>query len=666
MPSEAIPNYFYHNNGNLTFTNQAVTWGLEAPTFSNGSAYGDLDNDGDLDLVVNNINMPSIIYENRTSQSLEERGHLTLKLQGSGQNTKAIGSKVFLFSGDQILYQELNPMRGFESTVDYKLVFGLGTITDLDSIHVIWPGNNITRLYGTTANQVLTLKEEEAEPWIPVKPKSSPTLFAAYQDSTVHFAHRENAYVDFDKDRLLYHMNSTEGPCLCKGDVNNDGQDDFYVGGAHGQPGRLYVQSDQAVFYSDSTQFSTHRQNEDLDCVFFDANGDGYQDLYVTSGGSEFSSISVWLNDHLYFGDGAGNFQPSTQKLPHKGFESTSVVVPFDYDSDGDLDLFVGGRSVPFYYGVPCDSYLLENDGKGSYKVSEAAALAQLGMVTDATASDLNDDGQQELIVVGKWMPVKVFSFVNGSINDISTRWGLEDTQGWYHTVQSADLNGDGRIDLLLGNHGLNTRFHASPSEPVQLMVNDFDNNGTFEQVISMYIDGKPYPFVQLKELAGQLPAAAQRYSSFNDYKYDHTELLFPSEVVQKGSLSKAVNLASGVYFNSGNAFEFKPLPTRAQISPIYAFHVEDFNHDGTMDIFLGGNFSQSKPEVGSYRASYGALLEGDAQGSFQFVPSKKSGLKLSGDIRNFTTIDVGSKKIMVIARNNNDLLLTEINKNYE
>ena len=392
MPSEAVPNYFFHNQGDLTFENKAIDWGLQQPTFSNGSAYGDLDNDGDLDLVVNNINMPSALYENRAKQIHKNHNHLTLQLRGSGQNSKAIGAKVYLYSEHKVLFQELNPMRGFESTVDYKLVFGLGEAESLDSLLIIWPNDNTNRLYNVKANQFLTLDEKDAEDWAPPIPQSRSGLFTRYEDPSTNFRHQENDYVDFQKDRLLYHMNSTEGPCLCTGDVNKDGREDFYVGGAHGYPGGLFIQTDSASFVSDSTQFNSFRQSEDLDCAFFDANGDGNLDLYLASGGSEFGSISVWLNDVLLFGDGKGNFSPSSQKLPDKGFESTSTVVPFDFDSDGDLDLFVGGRSVPFYYGMPCDSYLLENDGQGRYQkvdFESSQLLKQMGMVTDATVTDL-------------------------------------------------------------------------------------------------------------------------------------------------------------------------------------------------------------------------------------------------------------------------------------
>ncbi len=368
----------------------------------------------------------------------------------------------------------------------------------------------------------------------------------------------------------------------------------------------------------------------------------------------------------MYLGDGQGGFVHSGQKLPNKGYESTSVVIPWDYDHDGDLDLFVGGRSVPFYYGVPCDSYLLKNDGSGNFTDQSIEQLKQLGLVTDATLADLDGDGNQELIVVGQWMPIKVFRISSGVMSDVSEQWDLNNSHGWYHTVEAADLNQDGRVDVVVGNHGLNSRFHASTEEPIRLLVNDFDNNGTFEQVVSMYFGGKEYPFVQLKELASQLPSVAQRYSSFNDYKHEEMPVLFPPELLAKGHMSQVFNLASGVYYNEGKRFAFEKLPARAQLSPVYAIVVDDFTGDETADLLLGGNFSQSKPEVGTYQASYGTLLKGIGDGQFRFMPNLETGLRVEGDIRAIEKLHIDSQNILIFGRNNSELYVNEISETYE
>jgi len=656
MPSEPIVNYVFHNNGDLTFTNKGPQWGMHQPTFSNGSAYGDLDNDGDLDLVVNNVNMMSVIYENRSRQLLPERNYLALKLRGLGANTMAVGAKIRLYLDDEIIYQEQNPMRGFESTVDYKLVFGLGTNNKIDSVSIEWPGDMTTTLFNVKVNQLIELKQSDAKLSKPAIEIPTSPLFKQYLNDSLDFTHVENDYVDFNKDRLLFHMNSTEGPCICKGDVNNDGKDDLYIGGASGQTGKLFIQSDNGDFYSPVAHFENDAHSEDLDCAFFDADGDGNQDLYISSGGSEFSSLSVWLNDRLYFGNGNGGFTKTSQRLPFKGFESTSTVVPLDYDGDGDKDLFIGGRSVPFYYGVPADSYLLENDGHGVFKrvVNESTnMLNRLGMVTDATLADMDGDGTDELVVVGRWMPIKIFKISNGIISDISNDWDLDKSNGWYNTVEAEDLNGDGRIDLLVGNHGLNTRFQASINEPIELLVNDFDNNGSFEQIISMYSKDKQYPFVQLKELAMQLPAVAQRYTSFNDYKHDETAAVFPKEMQKKGFVMETFNLATGIYINNGKKLIFEKLPTRAQFSPVYAFKTGDFDNDGKVDIILGGNFNESKPEVGTYNASFGALFKGLGEGLFKFIPNSEAGFRIEGNIRDIEELQIENKKVLVFTRNN-------------
>jgi hypothetical protein len=338
-------------------------------------------------------------------------------------------------------------------------------------------------------------------------------------------------------------------------------------------------------------------------------------------------------------------------------------VVPLDFDGDGDKDLFVGGRSVPFYYGVPANSYLLENNGSGVFTtiVNESTAvLNRLGMVTDATLADIDGNGNEELVVVGRWMPVRIFSISDGLLTEISDDWGLDKTNGWYNTVEADDLNNDGKIDLLVGNHGLNTRFKASSKEPINLLVNDFDNSGTYEQLVSMYYGGKQYPFVQLKELATQLPSISQRYTSFNDYKNDETVAIFPPEMQAQGNVLWAYNLASGSLINQGNKLKFEKLPIQAQLSPVYAIHTGDFNNDGNIDIVLGGNFNQSKPEVGSYNASFGTFFRGIGNGAFKFVPNSQAGFRIHGAVRDIEEVRIGDSNVLLFTRNNTKIYSIE------
>lgn len=321
------------------------------------------------------------------------------------------------------------------------------------------------------------------------------------------------------------------------------------------------------------------------------------------------------------------------------------------------------GDLYHFFYGIPADSYLIENDGKGQFTRIDNAyseVLKWLGMVTDATLADLDGDGRKELVVVGRWMPVKIFKFSNGKIADVSGDWGMNNTNGWYNTIVAEDLNNDGKMDLLVGNHGLNTRFHASQEEPIELLVNDFDNNGTYEQIISMYSDGKKYPFVQLKELAEQIPSVSQRYSSFNDYKRDETDAIFSKEMQKKGHVFKTYNLASGIFFNNGKKLTFENLPMRAQLSPVYAIKTRDFDGDGNKDILIGGNFSESKPEVGTYHASFGSLFQGRGNGQFQFIPNSKAGFKIEGNIRDVEEVKIGNKSVLVFTRNNREIYTIE------
>ena len=666
MPSEPVPNYFYVNNGDLTFTNKASDWDLNLPTFSNGSAYGDLDNDGDLDLVVNNVNMASIIYENRTRQIFPERTYLTIQLLGTLQNTQAIGAKVHLYTNDQVLYAEQNPIHGFQSSVDYNLHFGLNETVIVDSIVVTWPSDKVSILKDVPVNQTIKISEKEALISKSEFDMPTPSIFEEYLNPDLEFRHVENEYNDFEKDRLLFHMNSTEGPCICKGDVNNDSRDDIFIGGGSGQSGRLFIQGENEKFEVHNSYFQPYSESEDLDCVFFDANNDGNMDLYITSGGSEFGSISLWLNDRLYLGDGKGGLEVTKQRLPTRGFESTSKVLPLDYDNDGDLDLFVGGRSVPFFYGIPADSYVLENDGNGNYSGATDKSfgiLKRIGMVTDAALADLDKDGTNELIVVGRWMPVKVFKISEGQISDVSNKWGMQDTDGWYNSVKAEDLNNDGLVDLIVGNHGLNSRFHASFEEPIEMLVGDLDGDGGFDQLISMYHDGVKYPFAQLKDLATKSPSIGAKYSSFNDYKYDEFDVVIPKEISKAGQTIKAYNLETGVFINDGKKMTFQKLPPRAQLSPVYAIEFGDFNKDGINDIILGGNFAESKPEVGSYLAGFGDLFVGSGDGKFQFVPNSKAGIRIKGSVRDIEQLRIGKKNILIFTRNNDDIYTIQFNE---
>jgi hypothetical protein len=657
IPSNKLPNYAFHNNGDLTFTNRSEAWGLGDPSHSNGSAYADLDNDGDLDLVVSNVNMPAYVIRNNARELHPQNGFLTVHLQGGAANPFAVGSKITLITGGNTLYAELAPMRGFMSTVDYRLHFGLGETKTIDTLQITWPDGTTQVITQVQANQMLRIRQNDN-----ATPRHRPKMNHKtwFQEKTLpglDFVHRENDYSDFDRDRLLFHMRSNEGPCLCSGDVNGDGMTDFYIGGARGQAGRVYVSDRNGRVRSIADKvFDEDADSEDTGCVFFDANGDGRDDLYVASGGSEFTSNSSALRDRLYFSTVEGGMSKSGQLLPTtQRFESTSAVTAADVDGDGDIDLFVGVRLIPFLYGVPANGYILLNDGKG--QLTDATAqiapgLKELGLITAAQWADVNSDMRPDLIVVGEWMPIRLFLNQNGKLIE-ATNNGLQNTEGWYHALAVGDFNGDGLTDFVTGNHGLNSRFRASEQEPITLYVNDFDQNGSVEQILTQYNAGKPYPMVLRQDLVSQLPALRKKYLHYRDYAGQMIQDIFTSEQLERALVLNTRTLESSVWLNAGDgSFTHKDLPPKAQFSPVYAILVRDFNGDGNADILMGGNLCRSKPEAGIYDASYGLVLEGNGNGEFTALSARKSGLCAKGELRAFTVL-VGQTETIIGARNN-------------
>ncbi|HEY8165676.1 MAG TPA: VCBS repeat-containing protein, partial [Gemmatimonadaceae bacterium] len=661
MPQVPVANFAFRNNGDLTFTDMADDWGLAEPGFSNGAVYVDLNNSGALDLVVSNVNAPASIYRNR-ARELGRSHYLSVVLRGSGANTAGIGTKVILWRGGSAQMLEQMPTRGFQSSVDPRLHFGLGTSTQVDSLQVIWPDRRYQVLSNVAADRTLTVTQDSATGRYSYQPRAVRPLFEDVTSQlSIGFKHQENAFVDYNREPLMPHMLSTEGPALAVGDVNGDGLDDIYVGGAKWQAGRLYTQLPSGTFRAASEPgFDADSTYEDVDATFLDANGDRHPDLFVVSGGNEFSGTADQLRDRLYLNDGRGNFRRATNAIPDF-FDNGGCVAAADFNGDGHVDLFVGGRVVARGYGLTPKSHLLQNDGTGRFvdvTREKAASLADAGMVASAVWTDYDSDGHLDLIVAGEWMPVRVFRQEGGRFVDRTAESGLSETSGWWNVVTAADLNNDGRKDLVLGNLGLNSYIRASTKEPARLYVSDFFNNGTVEQILTFYKHGVSYPMAGRDEITRTMPQLRAKYPTYASFGASRVEDIFAASELHQATVLQATVFASSVALNDGKGhFDVRPLPVEAQFAPVYAVIADDFDNDGKVDLLLGGNFYGVPPVLGRYDASHGLLLRGDGSGRFSSVDSEKSGLWIDGQVRDMKWLRrADGERVIAVARNNDSL----------
>ena len=689
MPDGKATNYCYHNKGDLTFENVSENWGLDQYGLSNGAAYADLDNDGDLDLIVNNVNEKAFVLKNK-SEIFYKNKYLTIKLLGKGSNTEGVGAKVIAYAQDVMQMQEQSPTRGFESSVDSRLHFGFSKgvkdeISVVDSLRIVWRDGSTQLLKNVNLNQQLTINQKNAAgKWDFKKEFIAPNPFAqksnldsfsrqniVFQSVTdklnIKFKHKENAFYDTDKEKLLPHFLSTEGPKLAVGDVNGDGLEDFYVGGAKKQAGQIFTQTKDGSFsILKNLDFEKSAESEDVGAAFFDADGDKDLDLYVVSGGNEATEGSEEGRDRLYLNDGKGNFKRREEALP-KFFHNGSCVKPCDFDGDGDVDIFVGSRSDLREYGLNPKSFLLKNDGKGNFSeipsiqtgktlTPFAEGLDSIGMVTDAVWTDLNSDNRPDLVVVGEWMPITIFY----NRGDYLEKNEIENTSGWWNCITAADVNKDGHPDLFAGNMGLNSNWQASPARPMSLHVKDFDGNGDREPIVSYFRQGLEWCYNSKDELTAQIPSLRKRFPDYAPFAKSSFEKVFTKEML-KNSVKKHVQRFASVYLeNRGNGdLELKNLPTDAQLSTTESILIEDFDNDGNLDIALGGNFYEMQPSISRFDASFGSVLRGDGKGNFRTINPLETGWILRGAVRDIKKIG----NWIIVAANNENVQVFEIKK---
>ena len=664
MPIKPQPNYAYRNKGDLTFEKANRQWGFEIPTRSNGAAYADLDNDGDLDLVVNNVNMEAFVYRNNT-ESQREHNYLRMKFRGPEGNPFAIGTTARVFIGSQVIMQELVPSRGFQSSVDYTMTLGLGTAAMADSIRIVWPDDQTQLLEKVPANQELVFLHQEASgTYKPRGEKAGTPLLSETPLKNVQ-QHKEDRYNDFDHEGLIYSKLSQEGPALAVGDVDGDGNEDFYLGGATGQPGALYLHlGGGQLREARNDAFAADASFEDTAAAFFDADGDGDLDLMVACGGYHVDRHRTY-RPRLYLNDGRGRFSKSELELP-SFFKNMSTVNPEDFDGDGDMDVFIGSRSVVGIYGVIPDHLLLENAGDGTFRNSTdrlANDLKDAGMVTAAFWADMDGDGRKDLITATDWGSPKVYRNDGRKLVELKT--SLDTLQGWWNTVAAADLDQDGDQDLILGNQGSNLHYKPGPGKPVRMWVNDFDNNGTLEQIVTLHDKGGDYPIHMKKELTGQLVSLKKENLKAAVYASRTIQELIPPEVVSRSIVKQASLSESVVLVNEGGMkFTVHRLPERVQLSCICGISCLDVNRDGNLDLVMAGNNYEFKPQFSRLDAGYGNVLLGDGKMGFTWQDYGTSGFFLKGEVKHLSTLrDKDGKTYLLAAVNEGKPRIFQVNE---
>ncbi|MBQ4821319.1 FG-GAP-like repeat-containing protein [Aquimarina sp. MMG016] len=665
IPSEPIDNFIFKNNGDLTFSKNNSEWGIEDKGFSNGAVYVDLDNDGDLELITNNIDQKVSVFENL---SAEINNHLTLTFKGSSKNKYGIGTKVHIYHNNSLQVQEVSLSRGFQSSVAPKIHFGLGKDEVVDSLIVIWPNQKKQKLVKVAKNSSIELNFESAKENIQ-KQGVANTLFESYTDALALYKHKENTYDDFKNEILLPHKTSQFGPGLAVGDLNGDGLEDFYIGAASKYPGGMFFQKSDGSFEQQKLKILLQdRMHEDIGSLIFDADNDGDNDLYIVSGGNEFEPNSSILQDRLYINQGKGNFVKSKDALPII-YESGSRVYACDYDKDGDQDLFVGGRLVPGNYPYPAKSYILEN--RSELGIAKFVNITQkvvptfnkLGLVTAAQWLDFDNDGWKDLAVTGEWMKLKVFKNIAGeTFKEVTNELDLANTTGWWFSLKADDIDNDGDIDLIAGNLGENYKYKANGNETFDVFLNDFDGNKTNDIVLSYYNEGEQFPVRGRECSSQQIPSIKKKFKNYDAFSKATLLDIYGEKKLESGIHYKISSFKSAVFLNEKGKFIRKDLPLRAQIAPTNQILIADLDSDGIKDMILGGNLYASEVETPRADAGHGTFLKGTNDNKFEALSSKETGLFIDGDVKDMSTITVKGKTYILVAKNNDFLKFIKIN----
>ena len=659
-PSQPISNYAFKNKGNLKFEKVTKKWGFDTPSFSNGMAYGDFDNDGDLDVVINNIESEAFIYKNNSTGNF-----LKVDIEGSNKNRFGVGAKVKIFHNGKTQLAENFQIRGYLSSIETDIFFGLGKDTKVDSLQVIWSNNKINRYTDIKANRILKVKYSDAEIYLSSETDKK-TLFSEIipKEIGIEYNHIENDFDEYKEQILLPHNVSQNGPFTAIVDVNNDGAEDFFVGGAVGQSGTLYIQKNDGTFSKNASQpWSNDFESEDLGCLFFDVDNDGDQDLYVTSGGSEYKQGHELLKDRLYINDSKGNFTKKDSAIPNI-YESSQTVKASDIDNDGDLDLFVGVRLVSGKYAFPATSYLLINNNGTFTKASEInnKPFEKIGMVTDAVFTDIDNDNDSDLIIVGEWMEVNVLENKQGIFVDATSKYGLEDTRGIWWSITASDLDNDGDDDYIIGNLGENNKFKASEEHPFKVYANDFDNNGTNDIVLAKYYKNDYVPLRGRECTSQQMPYVAEKFKDYNSFASSKLIDILPQDKVDDAVVYEIKSFESIILINDNGRLKKLPLPNQAQISPIKSSIVLDVNNDGYKDIITVGNHYGVEVETTRYDAGIGCVLLGDGNNNYIALSTRESGFYLPYDSRDIDEINCkGNLKSLIITNNDEKISIYKI-----